>query len=104
MATLATEIEDLGRMGGDELALKKKSKTSTHLAKENRRVNKDNVTKKGIGPKSPTVYLLPEEKEYLAKLQGYITYTTGKRYSDHELIIEALHLWVDKNHKEFNIN
>lgn len=56
---------------------------------------------KGIGPKSPTIYLLSEEKNYLERLKAYITLTTGKKMTDHTLVMNALKEYVRKEYKGF---
>ena len=55
----------------------------------------------GIGPKSPTIYLLSEEKNYLERLKAYITLTTGKKMTDHTLVMNALKEYVRKEYKGF---
>ena len=54
-----------------------------------------------ITPKSPTVYLLQDEKKYLDRLKAYILLETGEKTSDHELVMKALEDYVKKNYKEF---
>lgn len=59
---------------------------------------------KGISPRSPTIYLLQEEKTYLDRLKAYITLSTGEKPYDHMLVMAALKEYVRKNYKEFNEN
>ena len=124
MATLKQSLENLGEKGGKELLLEKvdadnlapegkdgpgitsdkpKRQQRQHSKKEKGHCHKDNASN-GIGPLSPTIYLLPFEKEYLKKLEAYIQYSEGKCYSDHELVFEALQLWVVRNCKDFKLN
>ena len=56
---------------------------------------------KGIGPKSPTIYLLSEEKNYLERLKAYITLTTGQKLTDHTIVMNALKEYVKKEYKGF---
>lgn len=56
---------------------------------------------KGIDPKSPTVYLLPEEKVFLNRLKAFIMLETGEKISDHVLVMEALQDYAVKNYKGF---
>ena len=56
---------------------------------------------KGIGPKSPTIYLLSEEKNYLERLKAYITLTTGQKLTDHTIVMNALKEYVQKEYKGF---
>ena len=49
----------------------------------------------------PTIYLLSEEKNYLERLKAYITLTTGKKMTDHTLVMNALKEYVRKEYKGF---
>jgi hypothetical protein len=59
--------------------------------------------RKGITPKSPTVYLLGEEKSFINKLEAHILLKTGKRISDHQLIMDAIREYVKKHHSDFKV-
>jgi hypothetical protein len=56
---------------------------------------------KGITPQSPTVYLLPEEKSFIKKLEAHILLKTGKSVNDHQLIMDAIREYVKKHHSDF---
>jgi|GEM_PF-5248088 len=122
METIKHSLENLGKKGGDELLLDKpetdnlapegkdgtrikpnKTKRQHSKQKGKGNLHHDN-TCNGIGPLSPTIYLLPKEKEFLKKLEAFIQYSQGKSYTDHELVFEALQVWVKKNCKEFRFN
>lgn len=68
--------------------------------KDKKMENDYNPTTK-ITPKSPTIYLLQDEKKYLDRLKAYILLETGEKTSDHELVMKALEDYVKKNYKEF---
>lgn len=57
--------------------------------------------KRGIDPKSPTVYLLPEEKMYLSRLKAFILLETGEKTTDHALVMMALKEYAKQHFKDF---
>ena len=59
---------------------------------------------KGIGPKSPTIYLLPEEKTFLDRLKAFILLETGEKMTDHGLVMKALMEYADRHYEEFSKN
>ena len=69
--------------------------------KKGRERGEDESQDKCITPKSPTIYLLKEEKVYLDRLKAFILLETGDKTSDHELVMKALEDYVKKNYKEF---
>lgn len=56
---------------------------------------------KGITPQSPTVYLLPEEKLFIKKLEAHILLQTGENITDHQLIMEAVNGYAKKHYPDF---
>lgn len=56
---------------------------------------------KGITPQSPTVYLLPEEKRFIKRLEAHIQLKTGESVTDHQLIMDAIREYVNKHHSDF---
>ena len=56
---------------------------------------------KGISVKSPTVYLLPQEKSFIKKLEAHILLETGKTTPDHLLIMDAVREYVKNHHPDF---
>ncbi len=69
-----------------------------------KKTRKNAEPEKGIGPKSPTVYLLPEEKAYMDRLKAFILLSTGEKVTDHELVMRAVKGYVNKHFKEFETN
>ena len=67
---------------------------------ENKEKENDYNPTTKITPKSPTIYLLQDEKKYLDRLKAYILLETGEKTSDHELVMKALEDYVKKNYKE----
>lgn len=59
---------------------------------------------KRIGPNSPTIYLLQEEKAYIDKLKAFILLTTSEKMTDHGLVMKAVKEFVNKHYKEFENN
>ena len=76
--------------------------------KKNRKKEKEKEEGEGqdkfITRKSPTIYLLPEEKRYLDRLKAFILLKYGEKMSDHELVMEALREHAEKYYKEFATN
>lgn len=70
-------------------------------SQENKEKENDYNPTTKITPKSPTIYLLQDEKKYLDRLKAYILLETGEKTSDHELVMKALEDYVKKNYKEF---
>lgn len=66
-----------------------------------KKTRKNAGPEKGISPKSPTVYLLPEEKVYMDRLKAFILLSTGEKVTDHELVMRAVKGYVNKHFKEF---
>lgn len=56
---------------------------------------------KGITPQSPTVYLLPEEKSFIKRLEAHILLKTGESVTYHQLIMDAIREYVKKHHSDF---
>ncbi len=56
---------------------------------------------KGITPQSPTVYLLPEEKLFIKKLEAHILLHTGENVTDHQLIMDAVSEYAKKHYPDF---
>jgi len=69
--------------------------------KARRNVKENDNNPESIGPKSPSIYLLKGEKQYLDRLKAFILLETGKKTTDHELVMKALKEYASKNHKEF---
>ena len=90
-----------------EQKLQDKAASRKRPQKRNRKKGKEKEEGEGekqdkvITPKSPTIYLLKEEKGYLDRLKAFILLETGDKMSDHELVMEALKEYVGKNYKEF---
>lgn len=61
----------------------------------------DESQDKCITPKSPTIYLLKEEKVYLDRLKAFILLETGEKTSDHELVMTAVKEYAGKHYKDF---
>ena len=56
---------------------------------------------KGITPQSPTVYLLPEEKSFIKKLEAHILLMTDESITDHQLIMDAVREYAKKHYSDF---
>lgn len=69
--------------------------------KKGRERGEDDSQDKCITPKSPTIYLLKEEKVYLDRLKAFILLETGEKTPDHELVITAVKEYAGKHYKEF---
>ena len=69
--------------------------------KKGRERGEDESQDKCITPKSPTIYLLKEEKVYLDRLKAFILLETGEKTPDHELVITAVKEYAGKHYKEF---
>lgn len=78
--------------------------------KKNQKKGKEKEEEEGEGQdkfitrKSPTIYLLPEEKRYLDRLKAFILLKYGEKMSDHELVMEALREHAERYYKEFATN
>lgn len=79
--------------------------TQQEKPKKKCRRNKEAGNKKEpgatIGAKSPTVYLLKEEKTFLDRLKAFILLKTGEKSSDHVLVFKALQEYASKHYKDF---
>ena len=60
-----------------------------------------NKGKGGITVGCPTVYLLPEEKDFIKKLEAHIMLMTGKIVRDHQLIMNAVYEYTKKHHSDY---
>ena len=69
--------------------------------KARRNVKEDDNNPESIGPKSPSIYLLKGEKQFLDRLKAFILLETGEKTTDHELVMKALMEYANRNHKEF---
>ena len=69
--------------------------------KKGRERGEDESQDKCITPKSPTIYLLKEEKVYLDRLKAFILLETGDKTSDHELVMTAVKEYAGKHFKDF---
>ena len=69
--------------------------------KKGRERGEEESQDKCITPKSPTIYLLKEEKVYLDRLKAFILLETGEKTPDHELVITAVKEYAGKHYKEF---
>lgn len=56
---------------------------------------------RGISTNSPTVYLLPEEKTYLKRLEAHILLEKGENITDHQLIMNAVREYAKKHHPNY---
>ncbi len=82
----------------DAAPRKRHQRTSRKKGKE--KGEEENLDKY-ITPKSPTIYLLKEEKVYLDRLKAFILLETGDKMSDHELVMTAMKEYAGKHYKEF---
>ncbi len=69
--------------------------------KKGRERGEEESQDKCITPKSPTIYLLKEEKVYLDRLKAFILLETGDKTSDHELVMTAVKEYAGKHFKDF---
>ena len=69
--------------------------------KKGRERGEEESQDKCITTKSPTIYLLKEEKVYLDRLKAFILLETGEKTPDHELVITAVKEYAGKHYKEF---
>lgn len=69
--------------------------------KKGRERGEEESQDKFITPKSPTIYLLKEEKVYLDRLKAFILLETGDKTSDHELVMTAVKEYAGKHFKDF---
>ena len=90
--TSADRSEETGRTAPNEEPQQKK-----------RRGRKSSIKTeaKGITPQSPTVYLLPEEKLFIKKLEVHIMLQTGENITDHQLIMDAVSGYARKHYPDF---
>lgn len=79
-----------------ESALATKQKKKQHKDSSRKGENKP-----GIQPKSPTVYLLPEEKNYLLRLKAALFLESGEKLSGHQLVMSAIYEYAKKHVPEF---
>ena len=90
-----------------EQKLQDKAASRKRPQKRNRKKGKEKEEGEGekqdkvITPKSPTIYLLKEEKVYLDRLKAFILLETGDKTSDHELVMTAVKEYAGKHYKEF---
>ncbi len=93
----------------EETIVEQKQQEEATPRKRHQRLSKKKSKEKGeeecldkrITPKSPTIYLLKEEKVYLDRLKAFILLETGDKMSDHELVMTAMKEYAGKHHKEF---
>lgn len=83
----------------EEAAPRKKHQRTSR--KKGREKGDEEKLDKCITPKSPTIYLLKEEKVYLDRLKAFILLETGDKTSDHELVMTAVKEYAGKHYKEF---
>lgn len=93
----------------DDTIVEQKQQEDAAPRKKRQRTSRKNGKEKGgeesldkrITPKSPTIYLLKEEKIYLDRLKAFILLETGDKISDHELVMTAVKEYAGKHYKEF---
>lgn len=83
----------------EDVAPRKKHQRKSR--KKGRERGEEESQDKCITPKSPTIYLLKEEKVYLDRLKAFILLETGDKTPDHELVITAVKEYAGKHYKEF---
>ena len=85
----------------EETIVEQKQQEDAAPRKKGRERGEDERQDKCITPKSPTIYLLKEEKVYLDRLKAFILLETGDKTSDHELVMTAVKEYAGKHYKDF---
>lgn len=88
----------------DKATSKKRPMKKNRMKGKEKREGEGGSQDKTISPKSPTIYVLKEEKVYIDRLKAFILLETGDKMSDHELVMEALKEYAEMHYKEFATN